>query len=104
MRAACTLPARPRVLRPAGQRWFQAGKAPQRWLSALSERSDAGTSTHFGFTEVPVEEKTAKVKDVFYEVAERYDVMNDLMSAGMHRYAARCPRFSILHLHHVSFD
>ena len=48
----------------------------QRWHS---------TSTHFGFAEVPLDEKTAKVKDVFYEVAERYDVMNDLMSGGMHR-------------------
>ena len=99
MRAARTLPARPRVFKHAAnpRSWVQAGQAQQRWLSASPERSDAGTSTHFGFTEVPVEEKTAKVKDVFYEVAERYDVMNDLMSAGMHRCCSTPPDF-ILHL------
>ena len=49
--------------------------------------SNPASTTHFGYSQVPVEDKTAKVKDVFYEVAERYDIMNDLMSAGLHR----CP-------------
>ena len=44
----------------------------------------AGT-THFGFKNVPVNEKAGLVRGVFDSVASRYDVMNDLMSAGMHR-------------------
>jgi len=42
-------------------------------------------TTHFGFTEVPVAEKARKVRGVFDSVASRYDVMNDLMSLGIHR-------------------
>ena len=42
-------------------------------------------STHFGYQQVPVEEKANKVADVFHSVADKYDVMNDLMSAGIHR-------------------
>jgi demethylmenaquinone methyltransferase/2-methoxy-6-polyprenyl-1,4-benzoquinol methylase len=41
--------------------------------------------TDFGFTKVSAEEKTRRVRDVFASVASRYDVMNDLMSAGLHR-------------------
>ncbi|HEV2614937.1 MAG TPA: bifunctional demethylmenaquinone methyltransferase/2-methoxy-6-polyprenyl-1,4-benzoquinol methylase UbiE [Gammaproteobacteria bacterium] len=43
------------------------------------------STTHFGFQEVPVEEKAKRVADVFHTVAERYDLMNDLMSFGLHR-------------------
>lgn len=43
------------------------------------------TTTHFGFTDVPLAEKQGLVDDVFHKVADRYDVMNDVMSAGMHR-------------------
>jgi demethylmenaquinone methyltransferase/2-methoxy-6-polyprenyl-1,4-benzoquinol methylase len=42
-------------------------------------------ATHFGFQQVPEEEKSAKVRAVFKSVAPSYDVMNDLMSGGMHR-------------------
>lgn len=42
-------------------------------------------TTHFGFTAVPEAEKARKVAGVFDSVAERYNLMNDLMSAGMHR-------------------
>lgn len=42
-------------------------------------------TTHFGFKEVPIEEKTYRVREVFNNVATRYDLMNDLMSAGLHR-------------------
>jgi demethylmenaquinone methyltransferase / 2-methoxy-6-polyprenyl-1,4-benzoquinol methylase len=42
-------------------------------------------STHFGYREVPLEHKQGLVDDVFRSVASRYDLMNDLMSAGLHR-------------------
>jgi demethylmenaquinone methyltransferase/2-methoxy-6-polyprenyl-1,4-benzoquinol methylase len=42
-------------------------------------------TTHFGFKEVPLGDKQTLVNDVFHSVAQRYDLMNDLMSAGLHR-------------------
>jgi len=42
-------------------------------------------TTHFGFNKVAEAEKARKVAGVFDSVAERYNLMNDLMSAGMHR-------------------
>jgi demethylmenaquinone methyltransferase/2-methoxy-6-polyprenyl-1,4-benzoquinol methylase len=42
-------------------------------------------NTHFGFREIPLGDKQALVDDVFHKVARRYDLMNDLMSAGLHR-------------------
>jgi demethylmenaquinone methyltransferase/2-methoxy-6-polyprenyl-1,4-benzoquinol methylase len=41
--------------------------------------------THFGSRQVPLEDKQALVDDVFHSVAPRYDLMNDLMSLGLHR-------------------
>jgi demethylmenaquinone methyltransferase / 2-methoxy-6-polyprenyl-1,4-benzoquinol methylase len=41
--------------------------------------------THFGFRQVPLDEKQALVDDVFHSVARRYDLMNDLMTGGLHR-------------------
>lgn len=42
-------------------------------------------TTHFGFREVPVDEKAGHVRAVFDSVADNYDLMNDLMSFGVHR-------------------
>lgn len=48
-----------------------------------SEQKDE--TTHFGYQEVPVGEKAQRVADVFNTVADKYDLMNDLMSLGIHR-------------------
>jgi demethylmenaquinone methyltransferase/2-methoxy-6-polyprenyl-1,4-benzoquinol methylase len=45
--------------------------------------------THFGFEEVSADDKARRVRGVFDSVAARYDVMNDLMSAGLHRWWKR---------------
>ena len=44
-----------------------------------------GKTTHFGFRDVPLEDKQKLVGEVFSSVASKYDVMNDLMSLGVHR-------------------
>ena len=41
--------------------------------------------THFGYQKIPTSEKADKVAEVFHSVAERYDIMNDVMSLGTHR-------------------
>ena len=43
------------------------------------------STTHFGYQTVDEREKAAKVAQVFHSVADRYDLMNDLMSGGLHR-------------------
>ncbi len=45
--------------------------------------------THFGFQTVPIQEKQGKVAEVFHSVAQQYDLMNDLMSFGIHRWWKR---------------
>jgi len=52
--------------------------------SAMSERNGPGT-THFGYRDVPTGEKQKLVGEVFSSVAGKYDLMNDLMSLGVHR-------------------
>ena len=47
--------------------------------------SDAEPTTHFGFKNVPESQKAEKVAEVFHSVAGKYDLMNDVLSGGMHR-------------------
>jgi demethylmenaquinone methyltransferase / 2-methoxy-6-polyprenyl-1,4-benzoquinol methylase len=55
-------------------------------VRAMDEpRQNAGNETHFGFRSVPEGDKARLVRGVFDSVAGRYDLMNDLMSGGIHR-------------------
>lgn len=49
----------------------------------MSQPTDS--TTHFGYRDVPLGDKQTLVNDVFHSVAKRYDLMNDLMSVGLHR-------------------
>lgn len=60
---------------PTDKRTADAGHTP----------GDGANTTDFGYQDVPRHEKAARVADVFHSVAARYDVMNDLMSMGIHR-------------------
>jgi 2-methoxy-6-polyprenyl-1,4-benzoquinol methylase len=63
----------------------------RRWLCSASPSSDgpsrraATRATEFGFRTVPEQDKERLVGHVFHSVASKYDIMNDLMSAGLHR-------------------
>ena len=59
--------------------------SPHGGAAAVAAPADGGLSTSFGFEQVRTEDKQAKVDAVFREVADRYDIMNDLMSGGLHR-------------------
>lgn len=62
--------------------------------------------THFGFSRVPLRDKQARVDQVFHKVASRYDLMNDLMSGGLHRiwkdiFVARVKPSKTMHFRHL---
>lgn len=50
-----------------------------------SQTQSDESKTHFGFTQVETEKKASMVADVFDSVAAKYDIMNDIMSMGIHR-------------------
>ena len=67
---------RPRYAPSDGQEYSQE-------YGSVMDRPDQ--TTHFGFRDVPLGEKQTLVNEVFHSVASRYDLMNDLMSIGLHR-------------------
>ncbi len=74
---------------PLGGRQL-AKSACARYLPPMAASPDAdppnpGTTTHFGFRDVREADKASLVRGVFDRVAPRYDLMNDLMSGGVHR-------------------
>ncbi|WP_439886543.1 bifunctional demethylmenaquinone methyltransferase/2-methoxy-6-polyprenyl-1,4-benzoquinol methylase UbiE [Pseudomonas sp. MBLB4123] len=54
-------------------------------MTDTRKRSDSEPTTHFGFQDVPESQKAQKVAEVFHSVAAKYDLMNDLLSGGLHR-------------------
>lgn len=51
----------------------------------MSDEQQRPGTTHFGYQQVPLQDKARKVAEVFHSVADKYDLMNDLMSLGVHR-------------------
>ncbi len=51
----------------------------------MSSQDQSSDTTHFGYQQVKTADKEKRVADVFHSVAAKYDIMNDLMSFGVHR-------------------
>ncbi|WP_288687954.1 class I SAM-dependent methyltransferase, partial [uncultured Acinetobacter sp.] len=61
------------------------GSVPKYNLPRGANTGNVGATTHFGYQTVNSEDKAQKVAEVFHSVASKYDIMNDLMSFGIHR-------------------
>ncbi len=61
------------------------GTVPKYNLPRGANTGNVGATTHFGYQTVNSEDKAQKVAEVFHSVASKYDIMNDLMSFGIHR-------------------
>lgn len=59
--------------------------APEHKQSPNNQNTTTDNTTHFGFKTIDKEDKVSMVAGVFHSVAKQYDVMNDLMSFGVHR-------------------
>ena len=57
-----------------------------RQVTVIKRLTSSQTTTHFGAQTVAKDEKQGKVNEVFTNVADTYDKMNDAMSLGVHRY------------------
>ena len=64
----------------------ESGKQQPRSAGAYAAKKE---TTHFGFEQVPVDQKEKRVAGVFSSVASKYDIMNDVMSMGSHRLFKR---------------
>src|SRR5690625_5642968 len=64
---------------------MQHSSQPQQPEQSTTDSS----TTHFGFKTVDKSQKAGQVAQVFHSVAQRYDIMNDLMSGGLHRFWKR---------------
>ncbi|CAI5482921.1 unnamed protein product [Closterium sp. Yama58-4] len=88
---------------PLGGAWAQAGGVEGTAGGEGGERGGSAT-THFGYRAVREEEKAELVGGVFSSVADKYDVMNDVMSGGLHRlWKDRLVRalHPFPHMHHL---
>lgn len=74
-----------RRMRNSVARFSQASAASAEGRAESNTAGEPREETHFGYTNVDVNAKKPLVSEVFHRVAHNYDVMNDVMSAGIHR-------------------
>ena len=84
-RAASKAATAPKPRAPRRKAADAAAGAPAPEPEGAAAAGPEAETTHFGFSEIPEAEKAGRVRGVFSSVANRYDVMNDLMSARVHR-------------------